>query len=606
MRRRKRESGDLSLRNRIAVLPFANISADSTNEYLADGITEELISTISNLSEVSVVSRTSVMQYKKRPKAARAIGRELNVGTIVEGSVRKSGDKIRISVQIIDPELDRHIWAENYDRTLEDIFATQVEIAQRVAGELKVKLLPGEKSRMSKEPTRSPRAHLLYLRGRACWNERTRSSTDKAIAYLEKAVELDPKYALAYSGLADCFAIAPDYGWLKPTEAYPRAREYAEKAISLDPGLADPHASLGNVCTNYDWKWEEAGREFKHAIQLKPSYATAYQWYTIFLVFMGRFNEAYDQIKHASKLDPLSRVIQLNIGEVLLHLGKNSEAVEQLQNVAKANPDWSYAHRVLGLACYMDSKQGRAFNELRKAVELSEGDPSEKATLACVLGLVGRRDEANGMIEDLIGLSKGAYVDKAQIASALFGAGRTDEAFGYLEKGYEERSDNILEFSQASWLKEARNDKRWKSLRVRMGLDTSAPESHEPFPSSEDASSPQAFEFKLARSGIIFDRLASDFLRDYMVLNYMQEKSGWRTVGEIAKESGIPLQSLYASRGGLAKPFRELLGRGVLETRIASGHRGRGGEARKFRVAFEKAPIRDYVDGLARRGHRNA
>jgi TolB-like protein/Tfp pilus assembly protein PilF len=602
--KRKLAPGLLSMRNRVAVLPFTNMSPEPASEYLADGFTEELISTISRISEMSVISRTSVMQYKKKPKPVRAVRKELNVGTILEGSVRKWGNRIRVSVQMIDSESDKHLWAENYDRRLDDIFAIQSEIAQLVATELKVKLLPGERNSLSRGATESSKAHLLYLKGRTLWNERKRGSLDKAIEYLERAVEFDPKYALAYSGLADCYAIAPDYGWMRPGEAYPRARDYARRAIGIDPSLADPHASLGNVYTNYDWKWWEAEEEFRWAINLKPSYATAYQWYTILLVFMGRFNEAYEQIKHASELDPLSRVIQLNVGEVLLHLGRNGEAVEQLETVARTNPDWPPAHRLLGLACHMDSNQDRAVDELRKAVVLSGGDATDRATLGCVLGLVGRRDEANRIAEDLVELSKTAYVDKAQIASALFGAGRTEEAFRYLEKGIEERSDNILEFSQASWLKEVRNDKRWKALANRMGLASSASDSRKVLSLSEGGSSPMAFEFKLARSGIVFDRLALDFLRDYMVLNYMQDKSGWRTIGEVAREADIPVQSLYSRGGGVGPPFRELLKRGLIEARLSPGQRGRGGEVTKIRVSYEKSPVAEYVNNLARVGHK--
>ena len=260
---------------RVAVLPFANISADGMDEYFADGLTEELISTMSKIHELSVISRTSAMHYKTRPKPIVEIGRELKAGTILEGSVRKSGNRVRITVQMVDAKQDKQIWAENYDREIQDIFAVQTDIAQRIAEALKIRLLPSEKKDIERRATESPGAHTLYLKGRYYWSERSKDGNDKAVKCFEEAVKLDPKFALAYAGLSDCYIIYGDYGWASPKEASSKAKEYATKAFEIDSRIAEAHTSLGWVYTTHEWMWQEAEKEFIKAMELKPSYATA-------------------------------------------------------------------------------------------------------------------------------------------------------------------------------------------------------------------------------------------------------------------------------------------------------------------------------------------
>jgi TolB-like protein/class 3 adenylate cyclase/Tfp pilus assembly protein PilF len=457
-------------KRRIAVLPFANLSPDPQDEYFADGMTEEVISTTSSISGLTLIARTSVMGYKGTTKKVEEIGKELSVGTVLEGSVRKAGNRLRITVQLIDVQSQGHLWVQSYDRDFDDVFAVQSDIAKRVAETLRVQMLPNETRQIEKEPTKSTEAYTLYLKGRYYWNERNREGIDKAVKYFEEAVKMDPKFALAYTGLADCYLIYSDYGWLMPREANPKARECALKAIEIDPRLAEAHASLGMLDYYYEWKWDDAEKEFKRAIELKPSYATAYHWYSHFLRFMGRYNEAYEQIKRASTLDPLSRIIGVDLGENMLLIGKVPEAIKQTEKVVEAYPDYAFAHLELGFAYYLDSRTDKAINEVRKALELSSGDPLYKANFALLLGLTGRRDEANKIIEGLKELSKTTYVDNGTVAVALFGVGSTDEAFRYLEKAYEERASSIPYIRVFPWFSEFRKDPRWTPFEKRMGF----------------------------------------------------------------------------------------------------------------------------------------
>jgi TolB-like protein len=456
-------------RRRLVVLPLSSFSPEPNDEYFADGMTEEVITKLSGLTGLRVIARTSAMKYKGVRKSVLEIGTELGVGSVLEGSVRKSGERTRITLQLIDAATEEHLWANSYDRDLTDIFAVQGDIAQKVAEALSIKLLSGEKKDIRKEPTGNTEAYTLYLKGRYYMSERNKDSMDKAVKYFEEAVRRDPSFALAYAGLADCYVIYPNWGWLMPKEGIPKAKAYALKAIELDPRLAEPHANLAYITASYEYKWHEAEAEFERAVELKPSYATAYHWYSLVLRHMGRFEESYKQIKRADELDPLSRIIGVNVVEVLYVLGRLKEAIQQGKRVIEANPDFAFAHRELGWAYYLDSRLVEAEEEMRKAVTSSD-DPSFKADLACLLGFAGRRDEANKIIKELEKLARETYVNKVWMAEALFGAGRLDEAFSYLERGYQDRTDQILYCRWRPWFKDLRRDPRWASFERRLGL----------------------------------------------------------------------------------------------------------------------------------------
>ena len=456
-------------KRRIAVMPFTNISPDPRDEYFADGMTEELISTLSKIGELRVISRTSAMRYKGTTTNAREIGRELRVGSILEGSVRKASDDLRISAQLIDTSNDEHLWSQDYDRRLKNVFAIQKEIAQSVAEALKVRLLSGERKNFEKKATENTEAYTLYLKGRYHWNERVRESNDRAVKCFEEAVELDPNYALAYSGLADCYLIYSDRGWLSPREAVPKGKEYALRAVELDIGLAEAHASLG-LAFMEEWTWQKAEREFEKAIDLNPSYASAHQWYGVLLWWAGRYEEGMERTKRASELDPLSFVMSENLWRDLLTLGRRDQAMEQSRRVIKLNPDSSQAHGLLSLIRLMDSKLDDSISEAEKASDLEKGNLWQKSWLGFVYGMGGRKNHAKRILNELKEAGMNQYVPSTWIGTVLFGLGKSDEAFEYMDRALEERSAGLFYFRNSPWLEKFRADPRWASLERRMGL----------------------------------------------------------------------------------------------------------------------------------------
>lgn len=461
---------------RLAVMPFVNMSTDPGDAYFADGMTEELISTISGIHNLTVISRTSVMKYKGGNATVGEIGQALKVGSIVEGSVRKSSNRIRISAQLIDVKTDGHLWARTYDREMIDIFAIQSEIAQQVAESLKAQLLAAEKKEVEKRPTESAEAHTMYLKGRYYWNERTKDSVFKAIKYFEEAINLDKRYALAYSGLADCYTILADWYWMDPNEAFPAAREHDRKGLEIDPNLAEAHASLGIIYNSYDGKWEEAEQEFRRAIELKPGLAYAHMWYGLLLVVLGRQREALEEVELAARLDPLSPIPRSNVAGMLLEMGRQKEAIEVMSKLIEEYPNFAQLHETLGWAYYLDSRPEEAVREIRQAAATANNDPWMKSSLACVLALNGDRDEAFKLLGELKEAAKTMVVSKVQIAQILFALGENDEAFDYLETAFEDRSiftnhaSDLGTLRFRPWFNGARKDSRWAVLERRLGL----------------------------------------------------------------------------------------------------------------------------------------
>jgi adenylate cyclase len=459
-------------KKRIAVLPFVNMSPDSSDEYFADGMTEEIISTLSNISQLTVISRTSVMKFKGEKKRLPDIGRELMARSFLEGSVRKAGSHIRITVQLLDAVEDKNLWSKFYDRELQDIFACQSEIAQSVAAALKVELLSGEKRDIERRPTASPEAHALYLKGRFYWNERTKEGNEKAMKYFEEAIKRDSDYALAYAALADCYVVAGVFGWMKLKEAFPSAKGNATKAIEIYDRTAEAHTILAAVFAEFEWKGEDAEKEYRQAIELKQSYATVHQWHSMFLTMAGRLSDAYDEAKKAKDLDPLSGIIRVNLAERLLHMGRTEEAVGELESLKQVNPDFGWARCWLGIAYFLGSRPREAIQESRAAVELLGGDPVAKSYLACVLGASGYRDEATDILQELQEKSAKSPILIGYVASILFTVGRTDEAFQFLGKAFEERSItmDLWNFFGLQLFEKLRGDPRWGPLDEMRGF----------------------------------------------------------------------------------------------------------------------------------------
>jgi len=457
---------------RIAVLPLANISPDPQDEYFADGMTEELISTLSRIDGLRVIARTSVMRYKESgSKDVAEIGRELKVGTVLEGSVRKSANKLRITAQLIDVQTQEHLWSRDYDRVLQDVFAIQSDIAQQVAEALKVRLLTGEKGQIEKKATEDLEAYTLYLKGRYFWNKRTEADLNKAILYFEQAIKIDSSYALAYSGLADSYSLLANRGYLSPKEACPRAKAAATKAVEIDDMLAEAHASLAHVKMAYDWDWLVAEREFKRAIELNPSYATAHQFYARYLWEMERHDEAIAEIKRAEELDPLSLPISAGVGLALLKARRYDQAIEQLRKTQEMDPNFANAHLVLGWTYLRKGMGEQAIAELQKMITLSGDSLLAAAALVQAYAKLGKRREAQKRLDQVIELSKNRPAKSSYFIAASYAElGEKDQALAWLQKAYDERNDFLLGIRSDPSFNSLRSDPRFAALLKKVGL----------------------------------------------------------------------------------------------------------------------------------------
>lgn len=464
-------------KKRLAVMPFVNMSTDPDDLYFADGLTEELISTISNIHELTVISRTSVMKYKEGRATVGEIGRALKVGSIIEGSARKSLNRARVTAQLIDANTDETFWSRTYDREMNDIFAIQSEIAEQVAQALRIQLLANEKGEIERKATASTEAYTMYLKGRYFWNERTKEGVGKAIKYFEEAIKIDPNYALAYSGLADCYTIYADWFWMDPREAFPKAKDYDLKALGIDPNLAEAHASLGIIYNSFEGKWKESEEELRKAIEMKPGLSYVHMWYALCLNVLGRQDESIKELNEAAKLDPLSMVVKVNLGAMLTFMGRAKEAIQLLTLLLKEDPNLVGGHETLGWAHFYDSQSSEAVAEIRQAVDLSKGnDTWMRTSLAVVLALSGARDEALKELEYLEELAKTSYVSKTQLAQVLFALGENDKAFSYLERAYADKSiftNHAGDFASLRflpWFSSARNDPRWTAFEAKLGF----------------------------------------------------------------------------------------------------------------------------------------
>jgi TolB-like protein/DNA-binding winged helix-turn-helix (wHTH) protein/Tfp pilus assembly protein PilF len=444
----------------LAVLPFENLSGDPAQEYFSSGLTEEMITQLGRLDpeRLGVIARTSAMQYKDARKDARQIGTELGVDYLLEGSVRREGNRVRISAQLIQVRDQSHQWAEDYDRDLRDILALQSEVAGAVALQIRLRLTQEEDARLKNARAMNAEAYENYLKGRFFWNKRTVEGSRKAIEYFQKAVALDPNYAQAYAGLADA---SGGMGSSPRREAMTRAREAAQKALSLDESLADAHTSLGFVKMHYDWDFAGAEKEFQRAIALNPGYATGHHWYAYDLVALARLDDALAEIRRAQKADPLSVIISRDVGEMLLFAGRDDEAIAQCRRTLEMDSNFTLAHWVLAWA-YLHKGQSREFQEeLDKA-----GHGSQVSALGVLAAVQGKRAEAHRLIV-LLEKNDGSALDSAMVYVHL---GEKNRAFASLEKAVEGREGGliIMRFDPA-W-EPIRKDPRFEQLERRVGV----------------------------------------------------------------------------------------------------------------------------------------
>lgn len=442
---------------RIAVLPLRNISADNKEEYFADGLTEELISSVSRTQGLKVIARTSVMKYKGTEKPISEIGRELGVGNVLEGSVRKAGGTVRITVQLVETSTEESRWSQQYDREVSDIFAIQSDIAQRVAGELRLQVLGEAASR----PTSNAEAYTDYLRGRQGWNKRTEEGLKQAIGFFEKALKADRNYAKAYSGLADSYSTLALLELAPPNEVFPRAKEAVGRALSLDPQLAEAHTSLGLIRFQYDWDWNGAEEEFRDAIRINPSYAPAHHFYADFLKAMGRFEEALSEIGKAQELDPLNLAINTGVGHVLYLSRQYDRAIAQYRKAVDLDPSFMLTHVWFGRPYLEKGMFSEAISELETAVKLSGEGTLALAMLGHGLASAGRRDQALEVLNKLVERSKSRYVPSYWIAVIYNGFRDREQVLAWLQRSFQERS---------SWLVWCNVEPRFDWLRQDPGF----------------------------------------------------------------------------------------------------------------------------------------
>jgi TolB-like protein/Tfp pilus assembly protein PilF len=359
----------------LAVLPLENLSVDPSQEYFSDGMTDELITELRRIGNLRVISRTSVMTYKGARRPLPQIARELNVDVVVEGTVLRSGNQVRITAQLISAADDKHLWAKSYEVDLGDTLALQEQVARSIASEIRIELTPHEQAMFESVKRVNPEAYEAYLKGRYFWNKRTTESLRRAIDYFNQAIEKDPNYAPAYAGLADSYALAGDwqYGVLTPREAYPRAKAAATKAIALDSTLGEAHISLAWCLDGFDWDWEPAGGEFMRGIELSPSYATGHHWYGWHLAALGRHGEAIVELKRAESLDPLSLIIGADLAEELLIAHRYDEAIKQSRKTMNMDPFFALTHYVLGEVFVQKHMYNAAIAELQKAIRVVSG-----------------------------------------------------------------------------------------------------------------------------------------------------------------------------------------------------------------------------------------
>jgi len=459
-------------RRSVAVLPLQNLSADPTQTYFADGMTDELTTDLAQFADLRVISRTSASHYRDGSKTAPQIGKELGVDALVEGSVERVGDRVRIRAQLIDCATDRHLWARSYDRDMRDVLSMQTEAAREIAEQVRGSVSPPQlTSRPANPAPVNPDAYEAYLKGRYFWNKRTPDGLNKSIGYFGEAIAKDPSFAAAYAGLADAYSLLGS-DVLPADVANSKARANASKAIELDPDIAEGHAALALVEFYYDWNWNQSEQEFRRAIELNPNYATAHQWYGYFLTAMLRFPEAVEQAESAQQIDPLSLSINTTLASRYRHAGRMDDAIRLDQRTLEMDPNFVPAHFSLGAVYEDQASWQQALDEYKKVIELSPDDPTALAAIGYVYGRAGQKAEAHKIISQLTEISKKHYVPSFEFAAIFAGLGDADSAVMWLEKAYQKRESQIPFIQSDERLNSLHSDPRYQSLVRRLGLSS--------------------------------------------------------------------------------------------------------------------------------------
>lgn len=455
----------------LAVLPLENLSRDPEQEYFSDGMTDLLIADLSKIGTLRVTSRTSSMRYKNVNKSLPEIGRELNVDGVVEGSIMRSGNRVRITVELIQVSTDRHLWAETYERDLGDVLKLQGDVAEAVAQQVRVQVGPEQRARLRSAPLVNPRAYDDYLKGRYAELAGTQAGLRQAESYFEESIREDPHFALAYAGLADCYVDLGDYRWLSPKDSYRQANTAVQKALELDPGLSEAHSTVGMLNWHYTWDWQTAERELRSAVALDNNYVEGHQSLAWYLAWSGRPGEARSEFEKMRTLDPSYPTLPIDESSVYYHQRDYKSLIEASQKSTIASPGAWVTHYFLGVGYEGSGHPAQAIPEYQQAVELSQGDSDTEAGLAYVYANTGRRDEAQKILGEFQRKSKDRYVSPYMIAVIYAGLGQNDRAFDFLEQAYQERSSDLPYFMKADLRMDSlRSDPRFENLLQRVGL----------------------------------------------------------------------------------------------------------------------------------------
>ena len=454
----------------LAVLPFVNGSADPENEYLCDGVTDELINALTKVEGLRIASRTSVFALKGKPQDIRAIGALLGVSAVLEGTVRKADDRLRITVQLAAADDGRTLWSERYDRRLDDVFAVHDEIARTIVSTLRTTFLADIADPTPRRYTDNVQAYSLYLKGRFCWNKRSQEGVREAIAYFEQAIDHDPGYALAYSGLSDSYGLQVDYRGVPVTEGYELARRYALKALELDDTLPEAHTSLAWVQFAYDWDWAAAERSYRRALELNPAYATGHHWYSFVLLVTGQADQALVEAHTALELDPSSLSIRRGLGWLYYYTRRYEAAVYHLRRAIAMNPTSEDTYRILGLVLTQQGAYDEAERAFREAITLSPELSYATAGVAHVLALRGRRREAEALLAQLEARARDHYVSPVAFCIVHLGLRNTDQVFTWLERAYQDRRGWLTYLKVDPMLDVVKDDPRFAEFVKRMKL----------------------------------------------------------------------------------------------------------------------------------------
>jgi TolB-like protein/DNA-binding winged helix-turn-helix (wHTH) protein/Tfp pilus assembly protein PilF len=454
----------------IAVLPLENLSGDPEQEYLADGMTETLIAHLAKISRLRVISRTSVMGYKGTNKALPEIARELGADALIEGSVMRSGSRIRITAQLIYAPTDKHLWGESYERDLTDVLVLQSEVARAIAHEINIKLTPQDQTRLATARPVNSEAYQLYLKGRYYWNKMSGDAVTQAADYFSKAIALDGSYAPVYVGLADCYVSQVDLGNIPPSEAYGRARAATLRALEIDNGLAEAHASLAVIRADYDWDWEGAEIEFQRALELDPKHANTHRWHAVFLAKLGRFKEAFSEIEIAKELDPLSLPIATSAGSILRFARRYDEAIEELRRAIDLEPSFKFTHVELAEVYGLKGMFQEAASEWLRVNVLS-GNPAPTLRYAAVRDAAGYQRSMQLYLERLRReRSRREYVSPMGMAVVYARLGRAEQALAWLEEAYRQRAPRLSALKVDPLFDFLRSNPRFQDLLRRMNF----------------------------------------------------------------------------------------------------------------------------------------